>query len=256
MGSIIAVATEKGGATKSTLALHLAWRQAKEGKALLVDLDSQANSTRVLLKNRLPESGHIGHALLRHISAREAIIPGAGGVDLLPSHPELAGALQLLSGELGPERRLGQVLATVTPDYSMVILDCAPGRSTMFIGALLASNKVVAPVVPDLFGAYGLAGLLELLNAVKRDLGSGGEFAGAILSRVGRTKMAGEIVSQLGRELGPKLLGAIPESVKVGEALAASLPVWEHAPGSPVAEALWTACGAVLDATKEARHAA
>jgi len=254
MGSIVAIATEKGGSTKTTLALHLAWKA--KGRALLVDLDSQANATRVLLKNQLPESGHVGHVLLRHVSANEIILKGAGGVDLLPSHPELAGALQLLNGELGPERRLSQVLATIALNYEIVVLDCAPGRSTTFIGALLAANRVVSPIVPDLFGAYGLAGLLELLGAVRRDLGGSCEFAGAIASRVTRTKMAGEIVAQLKNDLGPKLLGIVPDSVKVGEALAANLPTWEHAPGSPAAEALGMACDAVLAGLKECKNAA
>lgn len=253
---IIALATEKGGSAKTTLSLHLAWRQAKGGKALLVDLDSQASSTRVLLKGGLPTGAHVGHVLLRHVPAKDAVVSGAGGVDLLPAHSGLAGALQILGAELGPERRLASVLGPLIETYDHIILDCAPGRSLLFLGALMAAQRVVAPVVPDLFGAHGLAGLLELVGAVRQDLGASCEFAGAVINRATRTKLSGEVVAKLQADLGPLLLGVVPDSVKVGEALAASVPVWDHAPGSPVALAMSSVCDAVLNSAKGVSRAA
>jgi len=251
---IISLATEKGGSAKTTMALHLAWWKARGEKVLLVDLDSQASATRVLLKNKLPESGHVGHVLLRHLEPEKAIVRGAG-VDLLPSHPELAGALTLLQGELGPERRLGLLLAPLTEQYDFIIVDCPPGRSVLLIGALLASQEVLVPVVPDFFGLHGLAGLLELLRLVRRDLGGSCLFGGAIACRTTRTKLSNEAVARLRTDLGPRFLGAIPDSVKVAEALAASLPVWSHAPGSPVAAAMSACCQAIAEQGR-AHHAA
>lgn len=244
--AITALAAEKGGSTKTTLALHLAWwTAARKEKVLLVDLDSQASATRVLLKNRLPETGHVGHALLRMAEARGVIVRGSGGVDLLPSHPELSGAIQLLGKELGPERRLSLILEPLAREYETIILDCPPGRSLLLVGALLASQAAVVPVVPDLFGIHGLAGLLELLPLVNRDLGGQCSFKGAVVSRATRTKLANEAVGHLRRDLGAKLLAVVPDSVKVSEALAASVPAWAHAPGSPVAEALLLACKSI-----------
>lgn len=154
--SIISLATEKGGSCKSTMALHIAWWRAKKERVLLVDLDSQASATRVLLRNKLPESGHVGHVLLRHLEPEKAIVRGAG-VDLLPSHPDLAGALTILASELGPERRLALTLAPLMEHYDSIILDCPPGRSVLLIGALLASQEVVVPVVPDFLASMALA---------------------------------------------------------------------------------------------------
>ena len=253
---IIALATEKGGSAKTTLSLHLAWRQAKGGKALLVDLDSQASSTRVLLKGGLPTGAHVGHVLLRHVPAKDAVVSGAGGVDLLPAHSGLAGALQILGAELGPERRLASVLGPLIETYDHIILDCAPGRSLLFLGALMAANKVVAPVVPDIFGVDGLKGLLELVGAVRQDLGGSCDFAGAVVNRSTRTKLSSEVVGKLRADLGPLFLGAVPDSVKVGESLAASTPVWEHAPGAPVAVAMESVCDAVLSSVKGVSRAA
>jgi len=242
----IAFSAEKGGSCKTTMSLHLSWWKAKKGeRVLLVDLDSQASATRVLLKNQLPESGHVGHVLLRMAEAKQVIVRGSGGVDLLPSHPELSGAIQLLSKELGPERRLSLLLGPLAQEYSSIVLDCPPGRSLLLIGALLASQAAVVPVVPDLFGIHGLAGLLELLPLVNRDLGGHCSFTGAIVSRATRTKLSNEAVGQLKKDLGSKLLAVIPDSVKVSEALAASVPAWAHAPGSPVAEALSLACQSI-----------
>lgn len=253
---ITAIATEKGGSTKTSLSLHLAWKAAKGGKTLLVDLDAQASATRVILKGGLPTGAHVGHVLLRHISAKEAILPGAGGVDLLPASSGVAGALQVLAGEMGPERRLMSSLAPLVNEYDHIILDCAPGRSLLFLGALMAAQRVVAPVVPDLFGAHGLAGLLELVGAVRQDLGASCEFAGAVINRATRTKLSNEVVAKLQKDLGPLLLGVVPDSVKVGEAMAASVPVWDHAPGSPVALAMLSVCDAVLNSAKGVSRAA
>lgn len=252
--SIISLATEKGGSCKSTMALHLAWWRAKKEKVLLVDLDSQASATRVLLRNKLPESGHVGHVLLRHLEPEKAIVRGAG-VDLLPSHPDLAGALTILQSELGPERRLALCLAPLAEQYDSIVIDCPPGRSVLLIGALLASQEVIVPVVPDFFGLHGLGGLLELLRLVRRDLGGSCLFGGAIACRTTRTKLSNEAVAKLKADLGPKFLGAIPDSVKASEALAASLPVWTHAPGSPVAASIAEACQAI-DQQERAHHAA
>lgn len=243
--AIVAFCAEKGGSCKTTMALHLAWWKAKREKVLLVDLDSQASATRVLLRNQLPESGHIGHALLRMVEPEKVIVAGSGGVDLLPSHPELGGAIQLLGKELGPERRLSLLLGPLAQEYATIVLDCPPGRSLLLLGALLAAQAAVVPVVPDLFGIHGLAGLLELLPQVNRDLGGQCSFKGAIVSRATRTRLSNEAVGQLKRDLGPKLLAIIPDSVKVSEALAASVPAWAHAPGSPVAEALSLACQSI-----------
>ena len=253
---IIASATEKGGSAKTTFSLHLAWRQAKRGKVLLVDCDAQASATRVLLRGKLPTGAHIGHVLLRHVPAKEAIVSGAGEVDILPSASGLAGAIQILGGELGPERRLASVLAPLIETYDHIILDCAPGRSLLFIGALLAASKVIAPTVPDIFGVDGLKGLLELVGAVRQDLGGTCDFAGAVVSRSTRTKLSNEVVGKLRADLGPLFLGAVPDSVKMLEALAASVPVWEHAPDAPVALAMEAVCDAVLNSIKGVSRAA
>jgi cellulose biosynthesis protein BcsQ len=120
----------------------------------------------------------------------------------------------------------------------------------------LAAQRVIAPVVPDLFGAHGLAGLLELVSAVRQDLGASCQFSGAVISRATRTKLSGEVVAKLQADLGGLVLGVIPDSVKIGEALAASLPVWEHAPGSPVALAMASVCDEVLNPGKGVRNVA
>ncbi|MCS5683763.1 MAG: AAA family ATPase, partial [Acidimicrobiales bacterium] len=89
---VIAVANQKGGVGKTTTTINLGAAMAEHGKkVLIVDLDPQANATSGLgVSRELPES--VYQVLFGEVSAAEVILPVAvTNLDLLPSHPDLAG---------------------------------------------------------------------------------------------------------------------------------------------------------------------
>src|SRR5699024_10601489 len=87
----IAVANQKGGVGKTTLAVLLADALTRAGHAvLLVDLDPQANASRACGAD--PDRGiTLGDVLVapRHLALMEAVRPGALGFDVAASSTDL-----------------------------------------------------------------------------------------------------------------------------------------------------------------------
>ncbi len=94
---ILAIASQKGGVGKTTTAISLAAGLAKrDHKVLLIDIDSQANSSKVLVKEypHLKADQSIYTTILdrQPLPVRASIIPG---LDIVPSHILLSNTVKL-----------------------------------------------------------------------------------------------------------------------------------------------------------------
>ncbi len=93
MGSVVAIANQKGGVGKTTTAVNLGASIADAGhRTLLVDLDPQCNAT-VALGMGKDLSPHVYDCLAGELKLPDAATAtGIERLDLVPSTPELAGA--------------------------------------------------------------------------------------------------------------------------------------------------------------------
>ncbi len=126
----VALISQKGGAGKSTLAIHLATEAAARGlRALLVDLDPQGNA-------------------LRWATRRGDLPPDV-----------TAESVAVLTGvQEGAERE----------GYDLLVLDTAPNADTTALRAAQVAELVLIPCRPSQFDIEAIRATLDLCSLAKR----------------------------------------------------------------------------------------
>jgi chromosome partitioning protein len=235
MGSVMAIANQKGGVGKTTTAVNLGASIADAGyPTLLADLDPQCNATVALglPKDRDP---NIYDCLSGDLPLTAAVIAsGIEHLDVVPSTPQLAGANVELPRLAGSETILRERLGAVRERYLFTLLDCPPSLGPLTANALVAADKVIVPVQTEYFALEGLAQLLDTLSLIQRELNPRLTVAGMILTmHDGRTRLARDVEREV-RQHFPQLVfdTVVPRSVRVGEAPSFGVPVIRHAPQS------------------------
>jgi chromosome partitioning protein len=240
MSTIYAIANQKGGVGKTTTALNVAACIAEAGyTTLLVDVDPQANATVGLGIPRTHSPG-LYEVLTGAASADEALTESViEELHVLPAGAGLAGANVELPRIDGFEQRLRKRLEPLRERFQYILLDCPPSLGPLTVSALVAADRVIVPVQTEYFALEGLAGLLETLSLVQRELNPRLTIAGMLLTMHDNRTRLGRDVEREVREHFPELVFStvIPRNVRVGEAPSYGLPVTHHDPHSAGAEA-------------------
>lgn len=236
---IYAITNQKGGVGKTTTAVNVSACVAEAGReTLLVDVDPQANATVGLGVPRTVPG--LYEVLSGASSAEEVLLKTAvSGLSLLPAGEGLAGANVELPQMEKYEDRLRDALAPIRDRFEFILLDCPPSLGPLTVNALVAADFVIVPVQTEYFALEGLAGLLETLTLVQRELNPRLTVAGMLLTmHDGRTRLGRDVERDV-REHFPNLVfdTVIPRNIRIGEAPSHGLPVIHHDPHSAGAEA-------------------
>ena len=227
MGKIIAVVNQKGGVGKTTTAVNLTAALHDLGlRTLLCDFDPQANATSGLGVDKRKIKHSVYDVVINDVPARQAIVQTKFG-DVLPSHPDLAGAGVELLSMANPNHRLGQALKEIRDSYDVIFIDCPPSLELLTLNGLSAADSILVPVQCEYYALEGLSDLMATLRMVKKRINPKLEIFGVALTMFdGRTNFSTQGAQEVRRHFPGKVFATVvPRNIRLAEAPSHGLPV-------------------------------
>src|SRR5512147_46711 len=219
---IISVGSQKGGVGKTTTSLALSAGLAHKGKkVLLIDVDYQANSSKVLLPDyqKLDMQDTVYATVLerRPLTIHKTQI---ANLEIVPSHILLSNAdLTLITALDNRAQRLKIQLEKVRGMWDFIIIDCPPSIGWLTLNAFRASDKIIVVVSPGYFELDSIVQIDKTIGKVKEEFNPSLELLGMLFNLSDNTN-ATTASLQLLRQTYPKKVfrTIIPRNTDLKEA--------------------------------------
>lgn len=230
--TVYAIASGKGGVGKTTISVNLALAVARTGQdVVVVDADlgmSNLNDlvdftpTRGTLHDVLASNGSL-EDITYAVTEQFSVIPGGNDLDTY--------------AEIETEA-ITDVVAALREEFDYVFLDVGAGVSREAVLPVAIADAVILVGTADLASVTNVSQTADLVRR------AGGRIEGVIVNR----KRDDDYVDEdaIVANLGPHLLGTIPEDPAVREALNAGIPLVARHPDSDAAREIKAIAGRIL----------
>ncbi len=227
-GTVLVVASQKGGVGKTTLTLNTAYAFARRGwKTLLVDADPQG-SIGFSISGRLREQAGLAELLVGSGDLSAAVTSTRlAELDLLPVGAVPAGEAFRWSAGLEDGAELGRLFDRARSLYDVVLVDTPPAMGGVTAGALRRADFVVLPLQAEPLAARSTSQVLEVLGTL-REGGAAVQMAGLVLTMMQSRQDPSLAVAQESWRLFPDdlvLEASIPRDAVFLQASAEGVPV-------------------------------
>ena len=213
---VIAITSGKGGVGKTCITANLAYILSRlKRKTLIFDADMGLANIDVILG--ISPQYNIQHVLLGKKTLPEIMVPGPGGIKILPA---ASGIQEMAELSKGQKLTLMDELNDLNEDFDFMFIDTAAGITSNVLYFNMAAKEIIVIVTPEptsLTDAYALIKILYQGHAEKRVM--------LIVNMVKNSHEAREVFTKLSKatehflDLSIEYLGYVIDDEKVTEAV-------------------------------------
>ena len=232
--TVLSVCNHKGGTGKTTTAIHVAAALGLSGwRPLVIDLDPQGFLTRTMgVGEPDPEQSVVAFfdpdADLEQIEVREA-----SGFDLIPSSDTLTRRMRDLNKPTDV-LWVREALQRLDLAYDLVLLDTAAAVTVYSLNALVASQHVLIPVLPEYQSVVGAEQTHKTIQLVENKLNPLLETRHFLFTQVDARKRMHKTYREYVREkYGPEVLEhVIRTSTSLAKSQDGTTTIFDHDPNA------------------------
>lgn len=229
MGKVIAIANQKGGVGKTTMAINLAAALAVlDIEVLIIDADPQANATSGVGVRPEQISITTYECLTEGVHPADGIVAtSTPNLYILPSSIDLVGAEIELVNTAEREYKMRQLIEKIKDQYDYIFIDCLPSLGLITLNALSSADSVIVPVQCEFFSLEGFGKLKDTISLVQQSLNPDLEIEGIVLSMYDqRLRMANMVLEEIRTIISDRIFETIiHRNSKIGEAPSLGQPV-------------------------------
>ena len=249
MTKVICVLNHKGGVGKTTTTANVAaGLNMLKKKVLMIDIDPQANLT---VHFGFPQESE--NTIYGSLKNQEALpiknVQDIKGLDIVVSSTDDMADIELqLSGVVGREYILRELIAPIKNKYDYVLIDCPPSLGILPLNALSCSNMAIIVVEPAKFSLDGMKKIFSAMEKVQNRINPDLVDFRVLMTRFSSNKVIHQNVAEKIKEKFSKnvLTSTIRSNVSLEEAAMEGQDVFRYSPKSNGAADYMNVCKELL----------